>query len=209
MWARWIFILICLFLVIGRLFYPDLEVDIISVWFIGIASVIFFLPQLNKIIPLVKKMKLGNTEFEFKEKLGNLGKQMEEIQIERSEEPIGKVNGGIESEIEKIIQTSLTNPEAALLLLSARLEKAIRSRLLEEKLLAEDKHLNLPSMIGIGARNGLFPQRYFNLVLEFWKLRNRVAHGHNLDVSKGELISLITVGTEILRMVPLQEKKKQ
>ena len=180
-------------------------VDMISVWLIGIASVIFFIPQIKEVLPFLKRMKFGGTEIEFYEELKEFGKQFEQFQAKVPSKPIPIVDKGAEEEIEKIILIATTNPHAALLLLSAKLEGSVRIRLIDEKLLSEDKYFNLPSMISIGSEAGIFPRRYFNIVLDFWVLRNRVAHGFDVDVSNAELISLITMGTEILRLVPMKE----
>ena len=205
MWKRWVFIIICLGLVVARLFIPCLSVDIISVWLIVIACVLFFLPQVGKILPFITKMKIGGAEIEFGDELKGVGTQLDQIIENAPSRPISVVDAKLGDEVEEIINTAKTNPQAALLLLSARLERSIRNRLLEQNLISEDKYLNLLSMMHMGGQNNLFPKSYVDVVLDFWKLRNRVAHGHDIDVSNAKLLSLITMGTEILRLVSLKE----
>jgi hypothetical protein len=59
MWKRWLMMLSRLGLVAARRIWPEFQVDSLSVWLVGIAAVLFVLPEVRSAMPYIKSVKVG------------------------------------------------------------------------------------------------------------------------------------------------------
>ena len=200
---RWVIIVTCLALIILRLFNTSTQLDINIIWLVGIAALLFVLPDLKSVAPYVKRVKFGDAELELKEKIGDLGKEVEkaeEAAAENSSTGVTKESTQkVSNEVEEILQESSRNPRAALLLLSSRLEEQLRDRL-EQSGISSRKY-PISKSVDIGVSQGLFPPEFLSAFRDFWAVRNRVAHGSAFDVDDAYILSLISLGTQLLKIV--------
>lgn len=204
---RWILVGACLGLVLIRTFNPSTQVDTNSIWLIGIAALLFILPDLKSLAPYIKKIKVGEAELELKENIGNLEKE-----VEKAQNAINKEEGAsilnfknVSSDIEKIIEDSSRDPKAALLLLSAKIEQQLRTRL-EVAGIKTDRIFSLSRYVEIGIKEGIFPQDFLPAFRDFASVRNRVAHGDYLDADDAYIISIVSLGTELLKVASTQKE---
>lgn len=202
---RWILVAVCLALVVARIIFPNTKIDINSIWLIGIAALLFVLPDLKSVAPYIKKIRVGDTELELKESIENLGKEVERAQ-DAAQETEASVSGSVSAEIEKVLEESSKDPKAALLLLSAKIEHQLRNRL-EESGISTDRVFSASRYVEIGVREGIFPKDFFPAFRDFWSVRNRVAHGDAFDIDDAYILSLVSLGTELLRIASTTSKK--
>jgi hypothetical protein len=203
---RWILVAACLALVVARIIFPNAQIDINSIWLIGIAALLFVLPDLKSVAPYIKKIRVGDTELELKESIENLEKEVERAQDAAAKEKEASVSGSFSSEIEKVLEESSKDPKAALLLLSAKIEQQLRNRL-EESGISTDRVFSASRYVEIGVREGIFPQDFFPAFRDFWSVRNRVAHGAAFDIDDAYILSLVSLGTELLRIASTTNTK--
>lgn len=69
---RYFLLIIILFLLLVHILVPELGIDTISIWLIIIAVGIFFLPEIQTILPYIKSFKAAGTEIEFNESIDNI-----------------------------------------------------------------------------------------------------------------------------------------
>jgi hypothetical protein len=197
-WKRWIVIAVCLGLVVARIIVPSIPVDAYTVWLVAIAAVLFILPDLRSFAPYVKRVKIGDyAEFELQETIEKLGSEIEKAQDAVADRSGTNILNDISSEVDQVLQESSRNPRAALLLLSARIEEQLRKRLTEAGL---PIRYPLPRSIEIGIQAGIFPPELLPAFQDFWTVRNRVAHGVAFDVDDAYILSLVSLGTQLLRI---------
>src|SRR5437016_13766082 len=133
-WKRSLIILLCILLVAVRMIWPKMEVDAISLWFLGIAAFILLVPELRIFIPYIKSVKFGQAELQLSEDIKDFGKQMESAEIERPQ--VESLNE-ISTDVMKVLEMAMKNPDAALTMLAILLEAHIRQRFLESGLASQ------------------------------------------------------------------------
>ncbi|HYT42076.1 MAG TPA: hypothetical protein VEP90_07005, partial [Methylomirabilota bacterium] len=65
-WKRSLIVFLCILLVLVRMFWPHMEIDAISLWFLGIAAFILLVPELRIFIPYIKGVKFGQAELQLR-----------------------------------------------------------------------------------------------------------------------------------------------
>jgi hypothetical protein len=204
---RSVIIAICLILVPLKLISPKLEIDIYIVWLIGIAAFLFVLPDLKSLTPFIKRIRIGDTELELKESIGSLEKEVEKAQdaAERESEDVDSARTSVSSDIEKVLEESGRDPRAAFLLLSSKIEEQLRLRLEEA---GKTPLRTYPAIryVEMGINLGIFPQDFLPAFRDFWSVRNRVAHGAAFNVEDSYILSLISLGTQLLRIASTSKK---
>jgi hypothetical protein len=202
---RWLLIIACLALIVLRVVFPNAQSDPNSIWLMGIAALIFILPDLKSVAPYIKKIKVGDTEFELKESIGNLGKEVEKAQDAAALEKKTTVSGNVSFEIEKVLEESGKDPKSALLLLSAKIEQQLRNRL-EEAGISTERVYSASRYVEMGVRADIFPQDFLPAFRDFWSVRNRVAHGAAFDVDDSYVLSLVSLGTDLLKIASTRSR---
>ncbi|MGI0494149.1 hypothetical protein ACN4EG_20385 [Alkalinema pantanalense CENA528] len=202
---RWLLVIACLVLIVLRVIFPNAQADPNSIWLMGIAALIFILPDLKSVAPYIKKIKVGDTELELKESIGNLGKEVEKAQDAAALEQKATVSENVSFEIEKVLEESGKDPKAALLLLSAKIEQQLRNRL-EEAGISTERVYSASRYVEMGVKADIFPQDFFPAFRDFWSVRNRVAHGAAFDVDDSYILSLVSLGTDLLKIASTTSK---
>ncbi len=101
-------------------------------------------------------------------------------------------------EVEEILHESSKDPRAALLLLSAKIESQVKKRLQEANL---STRYPLGKAMQVGVDAGLFAQEILPAFRDFWAVRNRVAHAEAFDVEDSTILALVSIGTELLKVL--------
>ncbi len=210
-WQRKLIALICTGLVLARIVYPAMNVDWMSLVLLAIAMSAVVLPRLSdmmphvvKALPYIKKAKLAGVKVELSDEIRKLA-----IDVDQAKEAIAnrqhlKLGTEFPKGQAEVLEELRSDPRAALLLLAAKIELQVMQSLKKRGLLYGEEFLRLQSAIGLGVKNGVFPKEISRPFQEFWSIRNRVAHGMAFDVDPNLVMSLTSVGLEVLRLVSLE-----
>jgi hypothetical protein len=198
---RWFLFVMCLVLIVARFRWPAVKVDSTTVWLLLIAALVFLLPEVKAIIPYIRKLKVAGVEVELREDLVKLASEVDEAR--KSVAEIGAASASQEaySSIDGILRETSKDPRAALLLLASKLEEQVRNRMNSNQQPFGHRFRPLPQMVEEGIKAGLFPEEVLPAFRDFWNIRNRVAHGEAFEVSNASIVSLISLGTELLKLV--------
>lgn len=208
-WKRVVTIGVCFVLIVVRWVWPNLRVDSTTLWLVAIAAVLFLLPDLKALVPYIKRIKFGDTELELKEKIGRLDPEVQKARdaasvqgdSELTEEALERVS----NEIDKILEQSAQAPRAALLLLSSKIEQELRKRL--ENAGTGVRNYSAIRSVETGVRERVFPEEFLSAFRDFWAVRNQVAHGAAFDVPDSYILSLVSLGTELLKALTSSVRK--
>lgn len=201
---RWIVIIFCVGLVVAGLLSPMMKIDTNAIWLIGIAAIVFVLPNLRSLMPYVKKIRIGDAELELREEIGVLEKE-----VERAKGAVAEQGGAVVSEdaarkassdVEKILEEAARSPRAALLLLSAKIEEQLR-RVLEQAGIDHTRAYSSTRMVELGVKHQIFPPEILSAFRDFSTVRNRVAHGAAFDIDDSYILSIISLGTQLFTVV--------
>lgn len=192
-WKRMLIAVICLGFAGLRVVFPDAQVDSVSVWLLAIAAAMFVLPEVQSVLPYIRRLRVGDTEIELVEKL--------QREVARATESVAEKKLAADDSADELLREAGRSPEAALLLLSSKLEQKVRQRLMEAGMAEAQTLISLPKLIELGVERGLFPRSLHPAMQDFWQARNAIAHGRAFDVPNSTLFSLISLGAQLLRAV--------
>ncbi len=211
-WQRYLIALICTALVLARIVYPALNVDWISVVLLAIAmsAVVFprlsdMLPHVVKALPYIKKAKLAGVEVELSDEIRRLAIDVDQANEAFANQKHLRLGSEFPQGQAEVLQELKSDPRAALLLLAARIERQVMQALEKNGLRHEGEFMPLQSAITLGVKNGVFPEEILKPFKEFWSIRNQVAHGMAFDVDSTLVMSLISVGLEVLKLVSVEK----
>lgn len=202
-WKRSLIILLCILLVAVRMIWPTMQVDAISLWLLGIAAFILLVPELRIFIPYVQSFELGPLKLGLNEEIKKFGQEVEKVQTSEIERPQINSLNSISPDVMKVLEEAPKNPSAALLMLATLLDAHIKQRFQESKLSLKSK--NIPQFPVAALREMVNAGIYDTAVLKsyqyFTDIRNRVAHGLAFDVPDSIILSIISLGTELLKVL--------
>lgn len=189
-------------LAILRIIYSEHKFDLTTFTFILIVIVMVFLPKdISKYIPFIKSLKIGNVEIELREDINKISEKVENLKKKVAISENLVISDSIESDIEEIYHVSENSPRAALLLLSSKIEKEIKNRLKESSIEDSDRPMPIFHYLKKGVEAGIFPKEVYTPFKDFTTIRNKIAHGKDLDVTDATIYSLLDVGTDILEIL--------
>jgi F0F1-type ATP synthase membrane subunit b/b' len=213
MWKRWIVVIFCVTLIATRYVYPNVQVDTTTVWLVIIAVLAFLLPDLKAFTPYIKRVKIGDTEIELKDEIGKLSNEVDKVKEAASKKLEAKSPQALNKaskEAESILENLNKDPRATLLLLSSRIEKQLKLRLVEADINIE-RVFSLRELSRLATSLGILPEEFVQALDDFIAVRNRVAHGEAFDVNDNVIYSLISIGARLLEIVsvPLKGNKQK
>jgi len=200
MWKRWLIFVICLLLIIARFVEPKWPVDSTTVLLVGVASAMIFLPGLRALMPYVKRRKLGEAEIELNEEIRKLADEVTKTQ-EETPNAIPASKESIEKsaqDVDRILGDASRDPRAALLLLSSKIEQGLRHKLVEADVDIGGNY-SMVRLADLAVKNRLLSEAFQPAIRDFSNIRNRVAHGKGFDVDDGAILSIISLGAELLK----------
>jgi len=207
-WQRSLIILLCLVLVAVRMMWPDMKVDMISLWLLGIAAFLLLIPKLGVFVPYIKRIKVGESELELNEEIKNFGKEMEKVQSSEIENPQATSLTKISPDVMKVLEETPKSPTAALLLLATMLDAHIKQRYVESKLQIRGRNIPQSALVMLKEMvdAGIYSSAVLSSYQYFRDIRNKVAHGLAFDVPDSILLSIISLGTELLKVLSTEIK---
>lgn len=196
-WKRWVIIAVCLGLIVARIIRPDMQVDVITIWLIVIAAILFVMPELRVVVPYIKRVKIGDTEVELKEQIKELGKEIAQAQDSVANKPGLEVAKDVSSDIDEILKASSINPRLALLRLTPMIQQQMLDRLREA---GWDVNRLALADLDYGVTKGVFPKELVSVYRDFLTVRNKVAHDAAFDVDDSTILALVSIGIELLKV---------
>lgn len=207
-WQRVLIVAVCLGVAFARMIFPDLKVDGITVWLIAIAAAIILMPKVGvvvpyflKAIPYIKKASIAGIEFELTDDIKKLAKDLDIAQQSAALKPRIGLSGDLLKQVADIVDEAKIDPRAALLLLAAKMEQQIVRRMEDAGISERKRYMPLPEAVALGVRDGLYPPEILPAFREFWAMRNKVAHGQAFEVDRSLILSLVSIGTELLKII--------
>jgi hypothetical protein len=218
MWAalenrRRLAALILLLFVVAHSIAPTRFVlDWPSIAVLGISLCLLFAPQLKLLLPFVKAIKIGETEIHLREQATALAVSVERLEARPSPAQLPAPDAGVAPRTEDQYKRLLdTDVEAHILDLAVRDKRAALMRLaieIEKELLALHGVLGLRNQNESGsfrnvvaqlARHGAIGDEMKRGLMEFWHVRNQIAHSYLSDESL--VTSALDSGIRLLRLV--------
>lgn len=196
-WKSWVLAIVCVGLAVLRLQYPDVKIDAITVWLLGLASALFVLRDL---VPYVEQIKLGAAEIKLRQEVGKAAKEIAGAQQRMEASPDWQMES-VSAEVQKVVEEAAKEPRAALLLLSSQLEDVARRRV---KKVAPDEArrvYELPKLIEVGISKGLFAETILQPARDFWDVRNQILHGGSRGVDLSTVMSVLAMGVDLLKLL--------
>ncbi len=157
-------------------------------------SEIEFLPKNNPTSEVVLKEQI-------KGEVKDVVKEVEKAQDSAIDQPGLEISEDVLSDINEILHASSVNPRAALLLLSAKIERQMRLRLQEAGLQQDTDYVSSRRATDLAMKANLFPEDTISAFQDFFTVRNRVAHSAAFDVDESTILTLVSIGIELLKLV--------
>lgn len=164
-----------------------------------IISVTVKLEDILGVLKRVKNLKIASLEIDFNELEKTFKETKKENIIDKADEK------EIEKEVEQIMKES-QNLELAFFNQFRKLENRI-AKLYEKENDSERSHTSLRNQFNFLVQKGKITENAVNLFKELSLVRNKIAHGIELGISKQNLIDLIEYVIQLEKMIPTIESK--
>jgi len=196
--------ILCCALVLARFLWPDLKFDYLSVYLILVAMLCILVPDLARLISRIKKIKFGDKEIELSETLDRMTHEAENIEGRVSKSETEEFNRSEEPPAH--VMQYVRDPWGGLIALAADIERKVQQLLTAENLIDGNRYV--PPLRGIEmlAKEDRVVQGLPILMQEFWKVRNQVVHGADIQVTTRDIYRLIDLGVRILDLLSIRRK---
>ncbi len=209
---RWRFAsgLLTLSIALLHIFWPSrVQMDWPTIALLAISFAFICGPELSTILPLIKRLRLGEAEIEMQDSVKKLHEEVEEAEnaiVGRPEEHAVKWNAyrtwqpGERSE-RSILALAARDKESALVLLAIEIEKELFS-LSQRTGLGDKPPRTIRDAVDQMVSKGIFPAAVGKAIIEFRNVRNKVIHPiRERLVDEAMLTSAIDSGIRILRLL--------
>lgn len=154
-----------------------------------------FQTEIRQILNRIKKGKIFGNEFELEKEIDKFDDAVEAIENEipqnlSFEEGADKEN--------KILSDSISDPKIGILVLAREIEKEIRKLIGSLGLLKGENYRSVHQSFEALEQRGSLPKHTIGALKIFWKLRNEVVHGKEIDNEKN-VIRVLDIGMTLLR----------
>jgi hypothetical protein len=210
----YLIVTVSLGIVLAKMVFTNIKVDNVSVWLVAIAAVVLMFPKASQILkgisllipilPYLKKAKVPGFELELSDKIASLSKNLGLAEEKIDSETNLRDSPKFPIQRQEVLDSLKNDPKAALLLLAAQIEQQVRTQLEEKGIVTHGRYVPLKKAFAMGVDAGLFPEELRPAFDDFTEVRNQVAHGKAFHVEDSTILSLISMGTEILRIVSVE-----
>lgn len=168
---------------------------------LGFVVVYLFKEEIRDLLRRLKKGKLFGQEVELDASLKQLNASAVAVASEVSQLPPASPDSELkipdEDTSDEILKLAATSPKAALVTLSAKIEKEARDLVAVTGHLKGRSHLGLREAVGeVAATTGL-PPHVAGSLKQFSEVRNRIVHGHG--ATGDDVLSALDSGITILK----------
>jgi len=198
---RWITICLSLVLAGAHLAFPGVYIDSIAIGLFVIALVAFVAPALTVLFPHLRRFRLGSFELELAHGIAKLAGAVDHAKETSPMPALPPSDQGRTSRVEEVIKEAAQDPRAALLLLSTKIETALRELASRSGIFEARRGVPLPILVRQIADSNQLDPAILPAFRDFWAIRNRIAHEAQFNVPDRVLYSLIDLGADILQML--------
>lgn len=202
-------LVLVLVVIVHSLVPSRIGLDWPTVALLGVALFLLFAPPLEFLLPFVKTIKIGETEIELRQQATALADSVEKLEesvppvtaSEQSAVPLDDrykrlVNTNVEAHI---LDLAVKDKQAALMRLAIEIEKELLILHATIGLRNEYKARNFREVVNQLVHRGALGDEMRKGLMEFWSVRNQIAHSHLSDDSI--LTSALDSGIRLLRLI--------
>jgi hypothetical protein len=183
-----------------RFYWPDVQVDVTTILLLLLLVVALCWPSLRRLLPFIKSVSVGGFEVSMGDAIKELSSKAEKAEEEKKIRPMPAVAPtSLVEEVEEVDTVARTSPEAAILLLSAKLERALRNIACATSLSSQARGMPPHALIRALAEARVLSNSTVAALNDFRAIRNRVAHG--VDASRVDLDAILGIGARLLTTV--------
>lgn len=202
---RWIIIVVTLVLVVVHLFVPKIKIDIIAICLVSFFLFLLLAPDMQKVLENIKSIKFKGFEIELHEMLKRAETVAEAAKNDLTPDQKTSLNY-----IPSIISDNnygflSSEPYSAILLIRAEIERKLRSLLANRGLIEENENISLNKMLNMAMSSQILSNNLQYAVREFNIVRNKIAHGRADELENETLLSALSLGEEIYKMISAVE----
>jgi uncharacterized protein YutE (UPF0331/DUF86 family) len=195
-----------------HIFWPNhVQLDWPTITILAISISLIGAPELSKLLPFIKRLKIGEAEIELHETLQKLHKdteQAEEDSVWRISRYLptyavrnNLINPERETSEDAILELASRDKETAVVRVAIEIEKEL-ARLFQAAELGSHPPKSIRIMVDQLAAKGVLPKATAKAIIEFRNVRNKVIHPSQVDiVPQSALASSIDSGVRLLRLL--------
>ena len=192
----------CISIIILRIIFPDIHFDEISLWLLLVAILLVTVPDIAGILDRLKKLKKGDLEIEFEQRIDILKKNIEQAEEDLEEEVADKLNFmGIPTAIKDKLLPTLGDPRGALVTLAVEIEARLRelSSIYQKRI--KGRYISTPRMIEEFVKQGIISSKIKPIFNDFWAIRNEAVHSKGFRLEASSFYEIADLGIRILRLL--------
>jgi hypothetical protein len=193
---RWLVAAVALALAVARVLLPDLNIDLVTLGLVAVAGAALLLPSVSTMLRHIRRFRVAGVELEFRDDIREVSREVDSARASVVGSPFARKE--TEQDVADLAIEATRDPRAALLLVSAQLERAVRDRL---EAAGIEARYGLASSVEAGVQAELFDPALLSAVRDFTALRNRIAHGEAFEVPDATVLSMVSLGTDLLKIV--------
>ncbi len=133
--------------------------------------------------------------------------EVEQIQEAIDNQTELEISKDVSPDIDEILHMLSINPRAALLLLSTKLEDRLKLQLQEANLQSDTNYVSPRLAIDLAAKADLLSRETASTLRDFLAVRNKVAHNAAFDVDEATILTLVSIGIELLKIVSTKKRR--
>jgi uncharacterized protein YutE (UPF0331/DUF86 family) len=195
-----------------HIFWPShVQLDWPTITLLAISISLIGARELSKLLPFIKRLKLGEAEIELQETVQRLHKETVEAEEDSAQQvsnhrqtvSVTKDYSRRESEGSEdiILELASRDKETAVVRVAIEIEKEL-ARLFRAAELGSQPPKSMRSMVDQLAAKGVLPKATAKAIIEFRNVRNKVIHPTHVDaVPESALASSIDSGIRLLRLL--------
>jgi hypothetical protein len=144
---------------------------------------------------------------QIKNEVKSVVEEVEQIQEAIDNQTELEISKDVSSDIDDILRMLSINPRAALLLLSTKLEDRLKIQLQEANLQSDTNYVSPRLAIDLAENAELLSGEAASTFRNFLLVRNKVAHDAAFDVDEATILTLVSIGIELLKIVSAKKRK--
>ncbi len=111
------------------------------------------------------------------------------------------------NDVYEVIRIASSTSQVALLFLSTKIEEQMIVRLQEAGLQSQTNYVLSHDFLDEAVKKGLIPLEIVSAFHDFISMRNKIAHNAGFEVNEDTIISLLSIGIELLKIISTRSSK--
>jgi hypothetical protein len=211
---RYLLALLTLVIFVAHVVWPNrVQIDWPTIALLAIFMALIGAPELSKLLPLVKRFKLGEAEIEMQESVRRLHQEVEKAEDSSGKELFLKIinyaympaDKGAAASESSILELASRDKESAVVRLVIELEKELAT-LYQENGLGSEPPKTIREVVNQLVARKIISDSTAAAIIEFRNVRNKVIHpSQSGKVPESVLASTIDSGVRLLRLLRASE----